>query len=874
MTGRARGRARGRGRAQEQPAAPGAAPAAAPARAPSAPSAGRGRSRGAPPPQNAQPQAAAARGPPAAQVQEVTQAVGQMAVKDQRPPRTADARRRPGLGEERSDGLNFKEEGKVVKGAYGGQINIVSNFFKMVKLPQFTGLFQYNVQFEPAIESGRLKSALLHELDDTIGKTRCFDGMTMFLPKKLPEREQSFQVKTLKGEAVTIKILFTNDIPENSPSIVQLMNIMFRRQLKALKMQLIGRNYFDPERKIEIDSHKMQVWPGISTSILQYDKDVMLCADVSHKVLRQQSVLEFLYEMHKSTPQNRFYDVATKKLVGEIVLTRYNNKTYRIDDIDWNTHPSDSFTMQDGSSVTYTEYLKRAYNLTVRDEQQPMLVSKLKAKDQKRGMTGALHLLPEFCSITGLSEELRANFQIMKELAVHTRVSPEARAKSLQAFMSSLHSNAEAQHELGQWNMSFDKQLLRMQGRVFPPEAMQQATAKFSYKAAEADWSRDTRGQRLIAAVNIDKWLLLSTQRDQNVAADFTQTLQKVCGPMGMNVKPPTMLKLSSDDARTFSNTLKDNLSAGDGNQIVVCIVPNNRKDRYDAIKKICCVERPIPSQVVVSRTLSKKQMLMSVCTKIGIQLNCKLGGEVWAVEIPLKKLMVIGIDVYHDSLTKGKSIGGFVATMNHTLTRYYSTITQQQTRMELFDQLKVCMTAALRKFNEINGALPERIIIYRDGVGDGMLRDVKDYELPQINSAIQEISGGYAPKMAFVVVKKRISTRLFAASGSGLSNPPPGTVVDDTVTRPEWYDFFLVSQSVRQGTVSPTHYNVVLDTSGLKPDHIQRLTYKLCHLYYNWPGTIRVPAPCQYAHKLAFLVGQSIHVEPAAVLQDRLYYL
>jgi hypothetical protein len=49
-------------------------------------------------------------------------------------------------------------------------------------------------------------------------------------------------------------------------------------------------------------------------------------------------------------------------------------------------------------------------------------------------------------------------------------------------------------------------------------------------------------------------------------------------------------------------------------------------------------------------------------------------------------------------------------------------------------------------------------------------------------------------------------------------------------------YDFFLVSQSVRQGTVTPTHYNIIHDTTGLKPDHMQRLTYKLTHLYYNWP--------------------------------------
>lgn len=27
--------------------------------------------------------------------------------------------------------------------------------------------------------------------------------------------------------------------------------------------------------------------------------------------------------------------------------------------------------------------------------------------------------------------------------------------------------------------------------------------------------------------------------------------------------------------------------------QLVVCMLPNNRKDRYDAIKKLCCVDRP-----------------------------------------------------------------------------------------------------------------------------------------------------------------------------------------------------------------------------------------------------------------------------------------
>lgn len=59
-------------------------------------------------------------------------------------------------------------------------------------------------------------------------------------------------------------------------------------------------------------------------------------------------------------------------------------------------------------------------------------------------------------------------------------------------------------------------------------------------------------------------------------------------------------------------------------------------------------------------------------------------------------------------------------------------------------------------------------------------------------------------------------------------------------------FDFFIVSQHVRQGTVSPTHYICVHDSIGMKADHLQRLSYKMTHLYYNWPGTVRVPAPCQ----------------------------
>ena len=47
-----------------------------------------------------------------------------------------------------------------------------------------------------------------------------------------------------------------------------------------------------------------------------------------------------------------------------------------------------------------------------------------------------------------------------------------------------------------------------------------------------------------------------------------------------------------------------------------------------------------------------------------------------------------------------------------------------------------------------------------------------------------------YRPHFTFIVVKKRINARFFLENerrGRQLENPPPGTVIDDEVTRPDW---------------------------------------------------------------------------------------
>ena len=74
---------------------------------------------------------------------------------------------------------------------------------------------------------------------------------------------------------------------------------------------------------------------------------------------------------------------------------------------------------------------------------------------------------------------------------------------------------------------------------------------------------------------------------------------------------------------------------------MVVVLVSSKRKDRYDAIKRVCCLEKPVPSQVVTTAIIDDDKKRKSVVTKVVIQMNCKLGGEIWFTAIPVSFIII-----------------------------------------------------------------------------------------------------------------------------------------------------------------------------------------------------------------------------------------
>jgi aubergine-like protein len=111
---------------------------------------------------------------------------------------------------------------------------------------------------------------------------------------------------------------------------------------------------------------------------------------------------------------------------------------------------------------------------------------------------------------------------------------------------------------------------------------------------------------------------------------------------------------------------------------------------------------------------LRNEEKNRAIVQKILLQMNCKLGGVLWGVKIPLKKAMICGIDTYHEAGHNGITVGGFVASLNASYTKWYSKPCFQSKREELISGLVIAMQSSLSSYLKNNEELPERIILYR----------------------------------------------------------------------------------------------------------------------------------------------------------------
>jgi aubergine-like protein len=296
----------------------------------------------------------------------------------------------------------------------------------------------------------------------------------------------------------------------------------------------------------------------------------------------------------------------------------------------------------------------------------------------------------------------------------------------------------------------------------------------------------------------------------------------------------------------------------------------------------------------VTSKTINRNND--RIYLNIVRQINAKLGGDLWRMSFGKEisqKTMLVGIDVCH----KGKqSIIGFVATYDQYLCKYYTQASVQgQKGQEIISSniLQEYYGSALQAYRDYNqGQLPDHIFIYRDGVGDSMRKQVIQFELDQLKKIMTDEYDPKGegvnplPKITLIIVNKRVRQRFFektqgqpGSHQTHIFNPPQGTYVDHGFVEQSEvvegrFDFFLVPHSVTQGAVKPTHFYVAENTSLISKDAILNFTYALCYNYYNWPDSIKIPAPCMLADKIAIYRSEIGNIPSNVDLHKLPFYL
>lgn len=246
-----------------------------------------------------------------------------------------------------------------VKSEGGRPVELSLNFMTF-ETKQGTKIEEYHVDFMPQIESIRLRYMILRteQAKDIIGQTMHWTGTNLYLPMKLKDKVTIFEAKHPATEQMTrVKLTYIKTPPDSE--LMPFYNSLMHKVMNKLKYVIINRHHYSPLHRIAIDQHKLEVWPGWITSIQRLDGGIKLAVDASFRVLRLETVRDIMMEV-RTRARGNLKEAFEMELVGTIIMTRYNNRPYRIDEIDLTKKPSDSFLQRSTNTmITYAEYMER-----------------------------------------------------------------------------------------------------------------------------------------------------------------------------------------------------------------------------------------------------------------------------------------------------------------------------------------------------------------------------------------------------------------------------------------------------------------------------------------------------------------------------------
>ncbi len=389
-------------------------------------------------------------------------------------------------------------------------------------------------------------------------------------------------------------------------------------------------------------------------------------------------------------------------------------------------------------------------------------------------------------------------------------------------------------------------------------------------------------------------YLWITYQGVRDVAEDlaglqpFINRFRRTLETNGINASAPIpgvqiTLTSSPGDEETIDNIFRAMINHRARPLLMLVILPRNDKDIYNRVKFMGDIRTGIHTICVVGSKFAKESRddNAQYLANVALKFNLKLGGVNQTLKearlgiISQGKTMVVGLDVTHPSpgsSDNAPSIAGIVASVDKQVAQWPADIRVQTGRQEMVSDLCDMFVSRLHIWQKWNKqALPENILIYRDGVSEGQYSIVLDLELPEIRKACEKTYPASdtkkgVPYISIIVVGKRHHTRFYPTKASEADersgNTQNGTVVDRGITEARNWDFFLQAHSSGLGTARPAHYYIILDEIFRRKfvlekmkspfehaaDMLEDVTHNMCYLFGRATKAVSICPPAYYA--------------------------
>ncbi len=480
------------------------------------------------------------------------------------------------------------------------KVEIVSNFFKFKLGSKNANFFKYALHIKPEVpDDAKLRMDIYNA-----AKKQIFSilGPNVFSQTAIYAVESVSDIDIItidhKGTEYKLYIEWVTPIEFESFEGAILLRRFLANLIRKRKLINIKRNYFDPSKKIMMQNSGFEVWPGYSTTVNLYGKNLLIGLNLTYRVLRTETALDKLKKLKNSCTDGKdFNELVNEEFKGLVVLTRYNgDKSYYIDGVDLDKTLDFKFEIKnkqnEKSEVTIKEYYETRYKIQFTDLNQPLLIN----KSMRTG--GIIYLVPELCILTGLTDENRANTNLMKELSNVTKGSAVSKVKDIKSFMEGIINLKEYQAESERWGIYLDENPLQFSSTKLAPGrilmSMQNNNTRHSFDIETANFDREIQHE-MYAQPSLKKWLIFVGQRDGQHAETCMNTFKQVSDTFRYSMNKPDVITVKSNQPRDWVSTIES--SIGPDVQMVLCICPGQKgkAPMYSELEYLLTTKYPVP---------------------------------------------------------------------------------------------------------------------------------------------------------------------------------------------------------------------------------------------------------------------------------------